>query len=221
LEAIDPLVRFAEFVGTVGGQVLCAVDRPTKFVRFSMSGVLKVVCYPEHHDPLVVRYLAPPSFFCVPTLAPSCGYRVELVAHEPGLVALIGYRDFRHALTALRGKAADLVSWNFRTLSRWLYHKTVLLRCTIPERLIYELCALARELPIAADDGVEIHTRITHDDLAELIGATRAPVTHALRSLRDAGLIRQPANGRLIVSNVLLQSSPAEIAKRLEERSPE
>lgn len=196
--------------------MVCAVDRPTKFVRFSMTGVLKIVCHPEHHDPLVVRYLAPRSFFCVPTLEPHCGYRIALVAHERGLVALIGYRDFRHAATALHGKAIDLASWTFRTVSRWLYHKTVLLRCSVPERLLYELSTLARELPVTAnDDEVEIGARITHDDLAALIGATRAPVTHALRALGEAGLVRQPSMGRLLVSKTLLQSSPADVARRL------
>lgn len=220
-EAIEPLTRFAEFERTTTGHVLCAVDRPTKFVRFSMTGVLKVVLYPERHDPLVVRYLAPRSFFCVPTLSPGCGYRVALVAHEPGLVALIGYREFRQALATLRAKTADLVSWSFRTHSRALYDKTILLRCSVLERLVYELLGLARDVSVAVPGGVEIDTRLTHEELAALVGATRARVTHALHTLVDADLVRQPRNGRIMVTSRLLGANPAEIARRLEEDLPD
>src|SRR5262245_45376690 len=87
-ESIDALARFAEFARTSAGQLLCAIDRPSKFVRYSLTGVVKVVCAPDGHDPLVVRFLPPGSFFCVPSEQAGGSYRVTMVAHEAGLVAL-------------------------------------------------------------------------------------------------------------------------------------
>jgi len=203
-ESIDVLVRHAEFVPAEAGRVVCSTDHANGFARLPLSGVLKLVCYPQARAAIVVRFLPPAALISLPVLRPDAGYRVAVVAHARSLVALIDDANARRALAGLRDGAFDFAGSASRTLVRWLCEKSVLLRCSVLERLRRELPILAATLPARSGDGTEIAARITHDDLAALIGATRSSVSRAMHALSAAGLVRQRRYGAIVVSRTLL-----------------
>ncbi len=70
----------------------------------------------------------------------------------------------------------------------WSYH-----------RLALVLLSLAREHGMATPKGTKIGVRLTHDDLAKLIGTTRETVTTQMNRLSRKGMVRR--EGRVIVVN--------------------
>jgi CRP/FNR family transcriptional regulator len=68
---------------------------------------------------------------------------------------------------------------------------------TVPQRLLRQFDRLAREYGKAVPDGVLLDIRLTHADLAALVGSTRETVSAQLAQLALDGLIR--LDGRSIV----------------------
>ncbi len=67
----------------------------------------------------------------------------------------------------------------------------------VPERIMNLLARLAEEHGIAVDDGVKLDIRLTHADVASLIGSTRETVSLELANLVRAGRLR--TDGRIFV----------------------
>lgn len=64
-------------------------------------------------------------------------------------------------------------------------------------RLAARLLYLAQHLGTRNGDGLRIDARITHEELAEMVGTTRSRVGYFLKRFRDAGLVE--VNGRVLV----------------------
>ena len=59
----------------------------------------------------------------------------------------------------------------------------------VPGRLARRLLILAREHGIPTDEGVEIGLRVSQQDLASMIGASRVAVNKQLQNWRQAGIV--------------------------------
>ncbi len=117
-----------------------------------------------------------------------------------GVVAtVISRKNFTDLLAAVPAVAENFIRLLSRRLTRverefaefghtWSYH-----------RLALVLLDLAREHGVATPKGTRIAVRLTHDDLAKLIGTTRETVTTQINRLSRKGMIRR--EGRAIVIN--------------------
>jgi CRP-like cAMP-binding protein len=66
------------------------------------------------------------------------------------------------------------------------------------QRLAMRLLMLARRIGREEGNAVVIPYRLTHEDLAKMVGTTRSRVGFFLKGFKDAGLIRQDGKGLLI-----------------------
>jgi CRP-like cAMP-binding protein len=83
----------------------------------------------------------------------------------------------------------------------------------IEERLLLTLWHLAERYGKVTRDGVVLQLpRVSHDILAEMIGARRPSVTTALRGLEDRGLVERQGRGTWI-----LKGDPQQALERLSE----
>jgi CRP/FNR family transcriptional regulator len=71
----------------------------------------------------------------------------------------------------------------------------------VPTRLARLLERLAREEGQPTPDGVEIRLKLTHQEIAELIGSTRETTSLLLNQLRRAGVIEQ-RHGHLLITDL-------------------
>jgi CRP/FNR family transcriptional regulator len=67
----------------------------------------------------------------------------------------------------------------------------------VPERLVHLFRKLAAEHGVPVEGGTRIDLRLTHADIASLVGSTRETVSLELGKLVDAGRLRH--DGRAIV----------------------
>lgn len=121
----------------------------------------------------------------------------DAVAGSDVLVTVIPRKGFEEILATVPAVARNFISLLSRRLVRiergyagfghtWSYH-----------RLGKVLLRLAGEHGVPAAGGTLIPLRLTHDDLAKLIGTTRETVTKQMVRFRRAGLLRR--EGRHIV----------------------
>ena len=82
------------------------------------------------------------------------------------------------------------------------------------ERLIHLLLDLAQQFGWEADDGIHLRVRLSHQDLASLIGSTRESVTVLLNQLKSEGTIH---NGRRKV----VLTNPARLARSVNRQPPD
>jgi CRP-like cAMP-binding protein len=68
----------------------------------------------------------------------------------------------------------------------------------VEDRLLALMWSLADRRGIVRQDGIWVHLAITHDALAQMIGARRPTVSLGLKSLSAQGLLRAEAGGWLI-----------------------
>lgn len=97
--------------------------------------------------------------------------------------------DFYHFLESCPRAALaalDVVSVRLRGLGRVIED---LVGCDVAERLTELIHRLCLEYGHPVDDAVCIDLRLTHQDIADMIGATRQTVTSTLGEFRRSGLL--------------------------------
>lgn len=72
----------------------------------------------------------------------------------------------------------------------------------VEDRLRHLLILLQREVGQTVEGGVRLNVRLTHNQLASLIGTTRVTITRLLRQFREEGLIRMEQRYLVICSQV-------------------
>jgi len=88
------------------------------------------------------------------------------------------------------------------SVNRWftlLYRYTRFQGLNIRQRLILALLELAQKFGVHDARGVIISLKLTHDDLADLVGASRQRVTEHMKELENQRLLQRDGR-RLIVS---------------------
>jgi CRP-like cAMP-binding protein len=75
--------------------------------------------------------------------------------------------------------------------------------CSVGERIERRLVDLARRLGRPAAGGTLIPVRLTQDDLASMVGATRETANRALGRLLATGAIERQGRGRYVVRSQL------------------
>lgn len=77
----------------------------------------------------------------------------------------------------------------------------------VEDRLLALMWSIADRRGVARTDGVWVHLPVTHETLAQMIGARRPTVSLGLRALRESGLMRPDGNGWLL-DRASLQAFP-------------
>lgn len=138
------------------------------------------------------------------------GVVAQLVWHEDGAAGLLGLWGPGHLLTGhpedaccltlrahtrvvaevgkldVNGENLEKLLLRIRCLEAWSSAQS---RQNVEQRLLGVLSLLAEQYGEGAEEGTRISVRLTHAQLAETIGATRATVTRLLGVLRRRGLV--------------------------------
>jgi CRP/FNR family transcriptional regulator, cyclic AMP receptor protein len=199
--ALEAVVSRVDFACWRPGQEVAASDDETAGLRLVVGGVVKIVCHGTSGGAVTVQLVGPGGLVHLAGIPPETVCRVEAVAHTPALVAVLPAGTWREVACHVRvDEALRLAEGAWQSLSRRLYEKCTLLTLPIRDRVLHELRALARDFGKPHPAGVCIEVRLSHADLASLIGAARANVTRALVTLRAEGVLAA-TSGRLVLAS--------------------
>ena len=170
-----------------------------KLVYLLLSGVVKV-SHNGHERQTIVSMLSPGDFFGFDSLVPHSRHPFRCSAYETSTVGSMSPRDFVEVMLGssyerfLPGFAATL------QLTGQLYvHCVRGIPLDLRRRIALELVNLADRFGAADPRGTLITLAISHETLAEIVGASRQQVTEYLNDFDRDRLIHR--DGRRIVVN--------------------
>jgi CRP/FNR family transcriptional regulator, cyclic AMP receptor protein len=183
----DELQRFADLTRERSypkGSVILFQDDPGDSLFVLRSGRVKVVLIGEDGREVILGVLEPGAHFGELALIDDQPRSAHVIAMEDANLLILRREDFRR-----RVEANPSVAWALLTeLSRRLRRADVkiggLVLLDVPGRIARLLLDLADE---AGNDSIE--KPLTHQTIAQMIGASRETVSRAMKEFQDSGLI--------------------------------
>jgi CRP-like cAMP-binding protein len=156
-----------------------------------LAGRVSVSVVQPNGQRILCAFYPPGSMFGFPMVE---GERPRLSAAEaftPTTVAIVPRREFERVLASL--PPALLIRFFNRVLERQARFAMRLVHCAaldLRQRLALTLADLSATFGVLDRDGVRLDLPLTHENLAEMVGASRERVTKTLAALMADGLIR-------------------------------
>jgi CRP/FNR family transcriptional regulator, cyclic AMP receptor protein len=184
----EELERFADLTRERSypkGSVILFQDDPGDSLFVLRDGRVKVVLIGEDGREVILGVLEPGAHFGELALIDDQPRSAHVIAMEDAQLLVLRREDFKR-----RVEANPTVAWALLTeLSRRLRRADVkiggLVLLDVPGRIARLL------LDLSAESGSErIEKPLTHQTIAQMIGASRETVSRAMKEFQDAGLIR-------------------------------
>lgn len=189
-DVIDVLVRGGETRLVRPERPLCPQGCGDDLAVLMLDGAGRVECAAPGGGVVIAQIVPPGQFVRLPTGrrpgSPAPGLRA--VAHVDSWVGLISGSSLAAALDRLPGdRALRLMAYGWRAFSGHLYERCRLPVLRLPDRLLVQLGILAHDFGHPLGWGTRIELRVTHAQLAGLVGGSRPAVCRALRMLTSQG----------------------------------
>lgn len=193
-QCLKPLTRVAALRCIARHTVVLHAGDRTDNIYFVLSGALKVQISDEEGREVILSMLGPGDLFGEMGVLDDHPRSATVLAVEASDVVVIGKADFKQCLV----DNPEVALFIMRSLTK---------RLRLADRHIESLALLdvygrvARLLLEAAEvvDGRKVVTqKITKQDIAKMIGASREMVSRVMRDLHAQGLVREH-NGQLVL----------------------
>jgi CRP/FNR family transcriptional regulator len=172
----------------------------TESAYILLSGVARITCINRKGRRTTAIILSPGLIPAFPTAVEGITYHFRCEAVTSCQVGTIGLNSFTKICLGIGSAAFKRMSASF--LGRWdrvHLRCSNLMGCTLEERLALVLLDLIENFGVPDDGGrMRLTVPVRHNDLAELVGATRPRVSEHLRDLARKHLI-SIQNERLVL----------------------
>lgn len=150
------------------------------------EGIVKTRAWTEEGTPIIMGYWGAEDIIGQPLSLVSSYYQVKCLTKVDAVSIPI---DRVYLIT-------DLISRHVKQTEELLY---ILRSDRMHQRLRKFLIWLAQKFGTEVEFGLMIDLRITHQDLAETIGATRVTVTKLINQLEQEGFLSRPERNTIVV----------------------
>ena len=185
--AHDELLRFAEVTRERSypkGSVILFQDDPGDSLYVLREGRVKVVLIGEDGREVILGVLEAGAHFGELTLIDDQPRSAHVIAMEDAQLLVLRREDFRKRVEANPSVAWALLTELSRRLRRADHKIGGLVLLDVPGRIARLLLDLADEA-----GGPTIEKLLTHQTIAQMIGASRETVSRAMKEFQDGGLI--------------------------------
>jgi CRP/FNR family transcriptional regulator len=172
------------------GELVFQAGSPGHHVYFLEAGRVKVYHLSSSGKEVLLWFCLPGEIFGLAEACHGGGRQVYAEACENSSVLGVSQRDFKAYLETHPAAALlvnDVLACRLRNLGNVIQS---LVASDVNERVAQLLVRLAashgRKAP---DGGIHLDIRLTHQDMANMIGTTRQSVTSALNTLRRLGVL--------------------------------
>lgn len=166
---------------------------PSDTLYLLVSGVVKLSLYGIEEEDILVSLIGPGEFFGITSLMPGMSRGFHCTAFSDGWVAAI--RPEMFVTTLLGVPFSHFSELMGSTISRWgdlLYRYTRFQGLGLRQRLAMALLELSQKFGVQDARGTILILQVTHEDLADLVGASRQKVTEHMRELeRQKRILRE------------------------------
>lgn len=165
------------------------LDEPSEHVYLLKEGAIKISRLGQGGQEIILDIVAPGEIFGEMSLLGEDSRSTMAQAAEDSLICSIRKGDFFNFFSAhndLAFKVLKLVGLKRVEIETRLEE---LAYCSVFERIASLLTRMAKRHGVVVDGGIKIRPRLTHRDIAFLVGASRETVTEQLNQLKAQGLI--------------------------------
>ena len=184
----DELNKFAELTRERAypkGSVILFQDDPGDSLYVLRHGRVKVVLIGEDGREVILGVLEPGAHFGELALIDDQPRSAHVIAMDDAQLLILRREDFRRRVEANPSVAWALLLELSRRLRRADQKIGGLVLLDVPGRIARLLLDLSAEA-----EGPAIEKPLTHQTIAQMIGASRETVSRAMKEFQDAGLIR-------------------------------
>lgn len=186
--------------------VLFREGQPSDSLYILVSGVIKLSLRTPEDEDILVSLIAPGELFGITSLLPGMQRPFQSEAFSD---CWVGRLPPDILVSNMLGVPfSDFSAFMGGTVSRWfglLYRYAHFQGLNLQRRLAMALLELANKFGAQDARGTLLILQLTHDDLADLVGASRQKITEHLRELERQQLIQRDGR-KLIVSPERLQN---------------
>lgn len=213
------LLAMASRRAAARGEVLFKAGTPGDFVYLLESGRIKVYHLSASGKEVVLWYCKTGEIFGLAEVCQACGRQVYAEACESSRVLTVAPDDFRNFLIHYPPAALlvnDVLASRLRSLGHLVQG---LVTSDVNERVTQLLMRLAAQHGVPVGDDIVIDLRLTHQELANMIGTTRQSVNAVLNDLQRRELVLTMADRRLCIRReffVTLQAAAPAASGRAE-----
>lgn len=175
-------------------------DRPDHGLYLLLDGTVKLAIPQVYGTDVIVSILGRGELLGWDDLLEVGGGSVELLALEDVTAAWIEHAQFDHVLGAMPALARNLALALRQRLRRANAHIHALAAYGVYGRVAAELLALAHDFGGIDENGdTRICLRLTQDDLAGLVGASRVRVNQVIGSYKRLGYVSVDQDHRITI----------------------
>lgn len=207
LSALSPahlreVYRLAREVEVPAGRPVFTKRQDADAMFIVLSGRVKIHSAAAGRKRKTFAYLREGEFFGEMALIAGETRSASALAVEPSLLMVIRKTDFQRLVARDPSLARYLLKTVCERLRRANEEIEGMMFRNLLGRVAQAVLDLARRSGEPHDGGVALKERYTQQELAELVGTTREPLTRALSSLRRAGLVAVTLDGRYAVPSL-------------------
>ena len=180
--------------------VLFSEGAPSDVLYLSVSGVVKLSLHSMEGEEILVSLIGPGEFFGITSLMSGMSRGFHCTAFSDGWVATI--RSETLVTTLLGIPFTDFSALMGSTVSRWaalLYRYTRFQGLGLRQRLAMALLELSQKFGVPDARGTILILQVTHEDLADLVGASRQKVTEHMRELERQLMILRDGRKLIVI----------------------
>lgn len=180
--------------------VLFTEGAPSDVLYLLVSGVVKLSLHSLEGEEVLVSLVGPGEFFGITSLMSGMSRGFHCTAFSDGWVAVI--RPETLVTTLLGVSFAAFSELMGSTVSRWealLYRYTRFQGLGLRQRLAMALLELSQKFGVQDARGVILILQVTHEDLADLVGASRQKVTEHMRELERQQMILRDGRKLIVI----------------------
>jgi CRP/FNR family cyclic AMP-dependent transcriptional regulator len=171
------------------GAIIFHKDDPGLTLYIMKSGQAKIVTSSSDGEEVILAILTGGDFFGELSILDGKPRSATVVAMEDTSVFTLDRSDLVNVIMGQPEVAIEMLA----AMSVRLRHANILIEdasfLDLPARLAKRLMELAKKHGIETDSGLKIDVRMTQQDLANAIGASRETVNRLLGQFQDQGLI--------------------------------
>ncbi len=174
-------------------EVIVHRDGPGDALYILTAGKVKVACSGEENE-TIIALMASGDFFGELSILDGEGRSADVVALEPTEVLVLSAADFNRCLANMPGIAVSLLrelAGRLRRSTSWIQ---ALSSQDVYGRIAQQLLSLSDTHGVDSPMGKRIALRLTQNDLAGIVGASRESVNKAVGYFKSKGYISVDAS---------------------------
>jgi CRP-like cAMP-binding protein len=181
------------------GKHLLAADQPGEVAYVILAGTLRVLLADADGNEITLALLGPGEIVGETALVNAEVRAASVTTHEPVVLLAISCPVFADARQRLHRLVDNLIQILARRVRQANAQVLALATLDVAGRVARQLLLLAESYGRLEPDGVRIALRLTQDDLAHLVGATRVRVNQAIGHFRRNGFLVVDTQHRFVI----------------------